>query len=377
MKKIVSILLVALLFAFTMVSCTPAQPSEPAQPSPNESGSTPPSSNQPVGSTEPAPSGDGIKIGIAINDLQLERWQRDWSYMEAACQAAGIDYISQSANGDEQTQMTQVESMLTQGIDALIIIAVSTESMAQAVELAHESNVPVICYDRLISNADVDYYVTFDMIGVGREQAKFLVEKVPMGKYFLLEGDKTDNNAYLFHQGQMEVLQPLIDKGDIEIVAEQWTDEWLEENAMTLTENVLTAQNNELDAILAANDSTAAGAIKALEEQGLAGSIPITGQDCDLAACKRIVAGTQTMSIYKRLENLANAAVDLAIKVAKGEAIETNDIYNNGQKDVPTLALELLVATKDTMMEYVIADGFQNYDDVYADIPEDQRPPRQ
>ena len=377
MKKIVSILLVALLFAFTMVSCTPAQPSEPAQPSPNESGSTPPSSNQPVGSTEPAPSGDGIKIGIAINDLQLERWQRDWSYMEAACQAAGIDYISQSANGDEQTQMTQVESMLTQGIDALIIIAVSTESMAQAVELAHESNVPVICYDRLISNADVDYYVTFDMIGVGREQAKFLVEKVPMGKYFLLEGDKTDNNAYLFHQGQMEVLQPLIDKGDIEIVAEQWTDEWLEENAMTLTENVLTAQNNEIDAILAANDSTAAGAIKALEEQGLAGSIPITGQDCDLAACKRIVAGTQTMSIYKRLENLANAAVDLAIKVAKGEAIETNDIYNNGQKDVPTLALELLVATKDTMMEYVIADGFQNYDDVYADIPEDQRPPRQ
>ena len=375
MKKTICILLSALCMLALLTGCTTAATPEDtgSAETASEAVSTAPQAGT---SSEPVADADDeeIKIGIAINDLQLERWQRDWSYMEAACEKAGVEYVSLSADGDEQTQMTQVESMLTQGIDALVIIAVSTESMAQAVELAHNSNVPVICYDRLISNADVDYYVTFDMIGVGREQAKFLVERVPKGNYFLLEGDKTDNNAYLFYQGQMEVLQPYVDNGDIKIVAEQWADSWKEENALSLTENVLTGADNKIDAILAANDSTAAGAIKALEEQDLAGKVPITGQDCDLAACKRIAAGTQTMSIYKRLENLANAAIDLAIKVSKGESAETNDVYNNGKKDVPTLALDLIVATKDNLMDTVIADGFQSYDDVYADIPEDQRP---
>jgi D-xylose transport system substrate-binding protein len=315
-----------------------------------------------------------IKVGISINDLQLERWQRDWKYMEAECDAAGVEYVSASANGDEQKQMSDIESMLTQGVNVLVVIAVNHEALSKAVEQAHENNVPVIAYDRMISNCDLDYYITFDMIGVGREQAKFLLQRVPKGRYFLLEGDATDNNAQLFYRGQMEVLKPEIDSGNVKVVAEQWAASWAEENAMNLTQNVLTANENKIDAICAANDSTAAGAVRALEEQGLAGSIPITGQDCDLAACKRVAAGTQTMSVYKNLQILAKAAIQSAIKLANGEKLETNDTYANGFKDVPTIALPLQIATKDTLISTVIADGFQSYDEVYADIPESERP---
>lgn len=319
-------------------------------------------------------NGKAITVGISINDLQLERWQRDWSYMEAACKAAGVEFVSASADGDEQKQMSQIESMLTQGIDVLIVIPINQDALSQAVVLAHESNVPVIAYDRLITNCDLDYYITFDMIGVGREQAKFLLERVPTGNYFLLEGPMTDSNAQLFYQGQMEVLKPYIDSGAIKIVGEQWANDWSEENAMALTENILTANENKIDAICAANDSTAAGAIMALEAQDLAGAIPITGQDCDLAACRRIVEGKQTMSVYKKLENLANTAIASAIEIANGKKVETNDTYNNGSKDVPTIALDLLIATKDNMMDLIIADGFQSYDEVYANIPANERP---
>jgi D-xylose transport system substrate-binding protein len=378
MKKTIAFLVLTLVLIAALVGCSATQ--EAAQSSAAvETQETAAAEDASDGASDAsAEDGEsGIKIGISINDLQLERWQRDWSYMEAACEEAGVEYVSASADGDEQTQMSQIESMLTQGVNALVVIPINQDTLSQAVETAHESNVPVIAYDRLITNCDLDYYITFDMIGVGEEQAKFLIDLVPTGNYFLLEGPQTDSNAQLFYQGQMQVLQPYIDSGDITIVGEQWADDWSEENAMTLTENILTANNNEIDAICAANDSTAGGAIMALEAQGLAGEIPITGQDCDLAACRRIVEGTQTMSVYKQLKNLATTAIESAIAIAEGETLETNDTYNNGFKDVPTVALDLQIATKDNMMDLIIADGFQSYDEVYADIPEDERPPKE
>ena len=267
--------------------------------------------------------------------------------------------------------------MLTKGIDVLIIIPVNSKVIAPVVEACHKDGVKVIAYDRIIEDCDLDYYITFDMQGVGRLQAEYLLNTVPKGKYFLLNGPKEDNNAKLFREGQMEVLQPKIDSGDVQVVGDQWAEGWLSENAMKLTENVLTANNNEIDAILASNDSTANGAIQALIEQDLAGKIPITGQDCDLAACKSIVAGNQTMSVYKALKNLAEAAIELAFKVAKDEKIETNATYPNGKIDVPSINLPIVAVDKDNMMETVIADGFHSYDEVYADVPEAERPPKE
>lgn len=383
-KKILSLLLTILMVAMLFAGCGTSNSSDTSKSSDssdttktsdttkaNDSSDTSKSSESTdttdtSETTGQSASAEGIKIGVSINDLQLERWQRDWKFMEAECKELDIECVSASADGDVQTQMTQIESMLSQDIDVLIVIPVNQDTLSQAVEMAHEQNVKVIAYDRLITNTDLDYYITFDMIGVGELQAQFLIDLVPTGKYFLLEGPTTDSNAQLFHQGQMNVLQEYIDNGDIEIVGEQWADGWSEESAMGLTENILTANDNNIDAIVAANDSTASGAVMALEAQGLAGSIPITGQDCDLAACKRIVAGTQTMSVYKNLEDLAKTAINAAVSIAQGEEIETNDTYNNGQIDVPTLALELQACTKDNIDDTVIADGFHTKEDVYG-----------
>ena len=255
-----------------------------------------------------------VTIGVSMGDLRLERWKRDSDYMVAAAKKLGAEVYTTSADGDERKQISQIENMLTRGVDVLVVVPVSSGVMAPVVEAAHKDKVKVIAYDRIIENCDLDYYITFDMLGVGKLQATYLTKKVPKGRYYLLCGDKEDNNGKLFRAGQMMIVQPMIDKGDIKVVGDQWAGGWLSENAMKLTENVLTANNNQIDAILAANDSTAFGAIQALKEQGLAGKIPITGQDCDLANCQAIVAGWQTMSVYKPLPKLAAAAVQLAYR---------------------------------------------------------------
>jgi len=317
-----------------------------------------------------------ITIGISIGNLRLERWKRDLDYMTDKATKLGAKVYSNSADGDERLQITQIENMLTRGIDVLIVIAVNSKVLSPAVEAAHKDNVKVIAYDRIIEDSDLDYYITFDMLGVGKLQAQYLLNLVPKGRYFLLAGPKEDNNARLFREGQMIILKPKIDNGDIKIVGDQWAEGWLSENAMRLTEDVLTVNNNEIDAILASNDSTASGAIQALIEQGLAGKIPVTGQDCDLAACKRIVDGTQTMSVYKPLPILAQGAVQLAFDIVTKAKIETNAIYNNGTKDVPSINLPIIAADKTNLIDTVIADGFHSYEDVYKDIPESQRPPK-
>jgi D-xylose transport system substrate-binding protein len=315
----------------------------------------------------------GITIGVSMGDLRLERWKRDSDYMVAAAKKLGAEVYTTSADGDERKQISQIENMLTKGVDVLVVVPVSSGVMAPVVEAAHKDKVKVIAYDRIIENCDLDYYITFDMLGVGKLQATYLTGKVPKGRYYLLCGDKEDNNGKLFRAGQMMIVQPLIDKGDIKVVGDQWAGGWLSENAMKLTENVLTANNNKIDAILAANDSTA---FQALKEQGLAGKIPITGQDCDLSNCQAIVAGWQTMSVYKPLVKLASAAMQLAYDVATGKAIKTNATYPNGKKDVPSINLEIIAVDKDNMMSTIIADGFHKYEDVYKNVPENERPPK-
>lgn len=317
-----------------------------------------------------------ITIGVSVGDLRLERWKRDVDYMTQAATKLGAKVYATSADGDERKQLSQIENMLTKGIDVLICIPVGSGVMATVVEAAHKDKVKVIAYDRIIENADLDYYITFDMLGVGKLQASYLLGKVPKGRYYLLAGDKEDNNARLFRQGQMIVMQAKIDSGDVKVVGDQWAGGWLPENAMKLTENVLTANNNMIDAILASNDSTAQGAIQALKEQGLAGKIPITGQDADLASCQAIVAGEQTMSVYKPLPKLAAAAIQLAFDVAQGKPINTNATYPNGKKDVPSINLDIIAVDKDNILQTVIADGFHTYEEVYKNIPEAQRPPK-
>lgn len=329
-------------------------------------------------SSEESSNGDSdkIKIGLSVVDLTLERWQHDRDLFIERAEELGAEVIVQSADGDADKQLSQIENMLSQNVNVLVIIAANSDALAPVVEQAKEQGVIVVAHDRLINNADVDAYVSFDNEGVGEMQAQYLVERVPKGKYFLLGGEPSDHTAHMFRQGQMNILQPLIDAGDIEIVGDQWADGYSAEQALSIIENALTANNNDIDAIVAPNDSTAGGAVQALEAQNLAGKVLVTGQDADLAAVQRIAEGTQSMTVYKPIREIATTSAEVAISLAKGEEVETDITIDNGFKEVPFVQLTPISVDKDNLLEVIVGDGFHSYEDVYKNIPEDERPPK-
>ncbi|WP_437765465.1 D-xylose ABC transporter substrate-binding protein [Sorangium sp. So ce764] len=318
---------------------------------------------------------DKITIGFSMDTLKEERWQRDRDLFKAKAEALGAQVLVQSANSDDALQNSQAENLLTQGVDVLVVVPHNAKTTATIVESAHKQKVPVIAYDRLILDSDLDLYVSFDNVKVGELQADALVKKFPKGNYILIGGSPTDNNAKLFREGQMNILKPLIDKGDIKTVADQWAKDWQPVEGLKITENALTKNNNNVTAVVASNDGLAGAAVQALGEQKLAGKVGVSGQDAELAACQRIAAGTQSMTVYKPLKLLAEKAAELAVKLAKKEPVgEKTQTVNNGKKDVPSVLITPVAVDKDNLASTVIADGFHKVEDVYKDLPKDQWP---
>ena len=306
-----------------------------------------------------------LTIGMSIDDLRLERWQKDRDIFVKKAEELGAKVFVQSANGDATAQISQIENMINRNVDVLVIIPFNGEVLGNIIAEAKREGIKVLAYDRLINNADLDFYVSFDNEKVGELQAQSIVEKVPEGKYFLMGGSPVDNNAKLFRKGQMKVLQPLIDSGKIKVVGDQWVDSWLAEKALQIMENALTANKNNIDAVVASNDATAGGAIQALSAQGLAGKLAISGQDADLAGIKRIVEGTQTMTVYKPITRLADKAAEIAVQLGKDGKTEANAQLNNGLKDVPAYLLDPIAVTKDNIEETIIKDGFHSKEAIY------------
>ncbi|HEY6045990.1 MAG TPA: substrate-binding domain-containing protein, partial [Pyrinomonadaceae bacterium] len=259
------------------------------------------------------------------------------------------------------------------GVDVLIVAPHNGQIAASIVEAAHKQGVPVISYDRLIRNADVDLYVSHQVVKIGQMQAQYALDHAPKGNYVLIGGSQTDNNALLLIEGQMSVLQPAIDKGQIKIVAKQFAREWLASEALRIMEDALTKNNNDIQAVIASNDGTAGGAVSALPPQ-LVGKVLVTGQDASLDAVQHIVEGKQTMTIYKPIQPLAFAAVDAAVKLARGEKVDAKDKVNNGKLDVPSLLFEPMVLDKNNVTQTVIKDGYHRMEDVYKNVPKDQWP---
>jgi D-xylose transport system substrate-binding protein len=318
-------------------------------------------------------SGGPVRIGFSMDTLKEERWQRDKALVEQRCKEVGAQCEVLVADGNDATQINQAESFLTKGVDVLIVAPHNGQVAASIVEAAHKQNVPVISYDRLIRNADVDLYVSHQVVKIGQMQAQYALKNQPTGNYVLIGGSPTDNNALLLREGQMEILKPAIEKGDIKVVSDQYAKEWKAEEALRITEDALTKTNNNIQAIVASNDGTAGGAVSALPPQ-LVGKVLVTGQDAALDAVQRIVDGKQTMTIYKPIQPLAFAAVDSAIKLAKGEKVDAKDKINNGKLDVPALLFEPMVLDKSNVMQTVIKDGYHKLEDVYKNVPKDQWP---
>jgi D-xylose transport system substrate-binding protein len=320
-----------------------------------------------------AKSGGPVRIGFSMDTLKEERWQRDKALVEQRCKEVGAQCEIQVANGDDAVQTKQCDNLLTKGVDVLIVAPHNGQIAASIVEAAHKQGVPVISYDRLIRNSDVDLYVAHQVVKIGQMQAQYALDHAPKGNYVLIGGSQTDNNALLLMEGQMNVLQPALDKGQIKIVTKQFAREWLASEALRIMEDALTKNNNDIQAVVASNDGTAGGAISALPPQ-LVGKVLVTGQDAALDAVQRIVEGKQTMTIYKPIQPLAFAAVDSAVKLARGEKVDAKDKINNGKIDVPSLLFEPMVLDKDNVMQTVIKDGYHKVEDVYKNVPKDQWP---
>jgi D-xylose transport system substrate-binding protein len=297
------------------------------------------------------------KIGFSIDDLRLERWARDRDFFTAAAEKLGAKVYVQSADASEQRQISQIENLISRGVDVLVIVPCNATVLTNAVKDAKKAGIKVLSYDRLILNADIDGYISFDNEKVGEMQAASVVKIKPKGNYYLLGGSPTDNNAKMLRKGQMKVLKPLIDKGSIKVVGQQWVKEWSPSEALSIVENALTANGNRIDAIVASNDGTAGGAIQALAAQKLAGKVPVSGQDADLAAVKRVVAGTQAMTVYKPLKLIASQAANLAVNMVRNGKTGFNSTYDNGFKKTSTLLLKPTVLTKSNI-NILIQDGF-------------------
>jgi D-xylose transport system substrate-binding protein len=266
--------------------------------------------------------------------------------------------------------------MLTQGIDVLIVAPHNGEIAASIVEAAHKQGVPVISYDRLIKNSDVDLYISHQVVKMGEMQAQYLLDHVNKkpANFVIVGGSPTDNNALLLHQGQMNVLKPAVDSGDVKIVADQYAKEWQASEALNIVENALTRTNNQVDAVVASNDGTARGAVQALEGQHLAGKVLVSGQDADLASLKLIVEGKQTMTIYKPIQPLAYGAVDAAVKLARGETPATTETIDNGFKKVPAILLEPAAVDKDNLTGTIVKDGYHTLAEICAGLPPEKCP---
>ena len=282
-----------------------------------------------------------LTVGVSWSNFQEERWKTDEAAIKAALEAAGANYISADAQASAAKQLTDVEALIAQGADALIILAMDKDAIGPAINQAANEGIPVVGYDRLIEDNRA-FYLTFDNKGVGTIIAETVTAVQPTGNIAIIKGDPGDPNAQFLLDGMMEVLQPMIDAGDIKIAGEAFSDGWKPENAQKNMEQILTANNNEIDAVLAENDGMAGGVIAALSAQGML--IPVGGQDGDLAALNRVARGTQTVSVWKNSRDLGARAAEIAVALAGGTAladIEGSVKWSGGEKGVEMDAIFL------------------------------------
>jgi D-xylose transport system substrate-binding protein len=335
------------------------------------------------------------KIGLSFSDFATERWKNEADLMTKLLNDKGYDVIVQEAAHDVKTQNDQIDNMVSQGVKGLIVIAEDGDAAVTSVDKAAKAGVKVIAYDRLIKTSSIAAYISFDNTEVGRQEALGVMTALGLpgsttwtadnpAKVVMSGGSPTDNNAHLVRAGQMEVVQPYIDSGVVKIVADQWVDNWDPATAEKMMENILTAQQNQIDAVVASNDGTALGELQAMKAQGLAGKVPISGQDATADGCNSIVKGEQTVSVYKDIRLLSPMAVEMIDKLLKGQAIDGMKQYTLAELtlddtktgNIQANFLPVKQVTKDNVYDLIVKSCFQPYDDVYRDIPEDQRPPK-
>jgi D-xylose transport system substrate-binding protein len=299
------------------------------------------------------------KVGLLLDTVERERWTKDRDLFVDKVEELGGSVIVKVAESDPSVQFQQALDLINEGIDVLVIVPVDKTVAAGIVTTAKKSHVSVVAYDRLIWDCDLDFYISTDNIQIGEKQANFLARSKPEGNYVLIGGPTIDNNSVQLYLGWMNVLQPLVDKGDINIVSNTFANEWNVEDGYTVVKDLLD-NDVQLDAIIAGNDALASGAIQALHENDLEGKVLVAGQDADINAIRNIVFGNQTITVYKPLESMAFNAAIAAVKMAKGKNPTDNMSFtvNNGHHLVPAILLEGQIVNKQNVKMTVISEGF-------------------
>ncbi|KRQ86364.1 D-xylose-binding periplasmic protein precursor [Caloramator mitchellensis] len=306
-----------------------------------------------------------IKIGFSLGTLKEERWIKDRDIMMTKARELDAEIIIQNANNDDQDQLKQVKYLLEQGIDVLILVPNDYTRAAAAVEMAKEKGVPVISYDRLVLNSNVNLYISFDNVKVGELMAKAILNKMKSGNLLIINGASNDYNTKMIKEGYDNILKQYVESGKINIIGEEWAPNWLKEYAFKVVDERL-QENLKIDAVISGNDSLAEGAIEALSEHRKIGKTYVVGQDADLWACQRIVEGTQLMTVYKPIEKLAEATIECAIKLVKKEPLNIDKRIFDGKYYIPYYVLEPISVDRNNIDETIIRDGFHLKEEVYT-----------
>lgn len=308
-----------------------------------------------------------IQIGFCFDSYLIERWERDRDVFVSTAKELGAEVNVQNANGDPQEQIDRIEYLIEKEMDVIVIVCIDSDGLTEVVQKAKEAGIVVIAYDRMIHNADVDLYISFDNEKVGTMMGEAMVEAgIPNKKVLMLSGPTADNNVTMVNNGFIRVME----HNNIEVVDIMYADNWKPEYASDYIyehPEVL----DEVDGIMCGNDSLATQAVRVLAEKRKAGKILVTGQDAELEACQRIVEGTQLMTVYKPVENEAKTAAECAIAMAKGEPVEgINGTVSDGSHDIPSIVLEPIAVNADNMDAAIIESGFHLRDEVYLNVTE-------
>lgn len=346
-KKLISVLLV-----FTMMLCLVAcQPKESGK---NEK-------------EQPQDERTQMQIGMSFDSFVIERWQRDRDVFVSMAKELGAEVNVQNANGDIEEQKKQIEYFIDKGMDAIVIICIDSDSLADTVKKAKDAGIKVVAYDRLIHNADVDLYVSFDNYEVGNLMGNALADNgIAGGNVVILGGAPADDNVPQVEAGFKKVME---DNG-VTVLDEMHSDGWRAELAGDYVYNHLDIIE-QADGIMCGNDNLATAVVHALAENRMAGTKLVVGQDADLEACQRIVEGTQVMTVYKPVEKLAGRAAECTVKLIKGETIDGEDVVtaNDGSYEVPYVKLNPIAVTEENMNDAIINSGFHMKEDVYLNVP--------
>jgi D-xylose transport system substrate-binding protein len=306
-----------------------------------------------------------VKVGFLMHALDKERWENDRDFFIKKVEDLGGIVELRIAHNSAEQQLNQAQELLANGIDVLVVVPVDQFAAAQIVEKAHARNVKVISYDRLIKNCKLDIYVSTDNVEIGKMQAEYLTAIQPRGNFALIGGAVNDNNSQFLYLGQMNVLQPLIEKGDVKIVYNVFTEKWEEEEGYYHIKKLF-ADGNHVDAIIAGNDAIAYGIIRALRELSKDRQVLLAGMDADLLNLQEIVSGNQTCTVYKPYEKMAATAAELAMIIGRtGGCDKIFQTVSNGACLVPTVFHDAMIVNKENLKLTVISEGYQKEEEVF------------